>query len=682
PTAAPLNQNLGADFKRWMEIYGKGNAAAFDKHGWMYYSRDVFDFYGPFYWDMWPSLTGAIGMTYETDGGGWKGLLWRREDGSLLSNRDGIAKHYTTAIATIETTASHRADRVRDYLRFRQQAIANGRTQPMKRVVLVPGRDPGRAAELVATLVRSGIEVRRARNAFSTTSAHAYYDDSRAARRFDAGAYVIDLAQPQGTLAKAVLEPVPAMDTAFSRSQIEKYRRNIRRGPNQSREGYEFYDVTAWSLPVTFGVEAYWTEDTPGVEGDLLQLPPEEPALPQAQQAAASGAPARMLAGQVIPVDVPSGVVGARARSAYVFSPDRSGAQRLAYQLLAEGFRVSASLQPVDAGGRAFPRGSFVVRVARNDTTLHARIDALARESGVEVVSVNTAFSDAGQYGIGGEAIAELRAPRIAFVGGEGVSQTGYGAVWWSLERRYGLRFTPVDMTWLNGGDLSQFNVIIIPDASSGALNRTLGKDGAEKLRAWMQAGGTLVTMGGASAWAARESVNLTSARVVGGGDEKDTTGIAGPPRDTITAANRRRERSDRSQPVDDVLAATSPGANNAAPIYLPGSHFDVVLDRTHWLTGGYEQPRVTVMLDGGTFFKLSKEGANVGVFPATGKLHRAGWAWPDNTERLLRGTAFLIEEPVGDGHLVLFANEPMFRGWWRALDKLVLNAIVLGPAM
>ena len=85
-------------------------------------------------------------------------------------------------------------------------------------------------------------------------------------------------------------------------------------------------------------------------------------------------------------------------------------------------------------------------------------------------------------------------------------------------------------------------------------------------------------------------------------------------------------------------------------------------------------------MLEGSNFLTLSKEGANVAVFPASGPLHRAGFAWPQNTERLLRNTALLVEEPVGDGHVVLFANEPLFRGWWRALDKLVLNAIVLGP--
>lgn len=679
PTAAQLNQNFDQTFVRWMEIYGRGNAAAFDRYGWMYYSRDIFDFFGPFYWDSWPSLNGAIGMTYETDGGGWKGILWRREDGSIVSFRDGIAKHFTTALATIQTTADHHAERVRDYLAFRQSAVAAGRTGTMKRVVLVPSSDPGRAAELVATLLRAGIEVRRASAPFASAKAHAYADDATGSRRFDAGAYVIDLAQPQGRVAKAVLEPNAGFDSAFVRAQLARYRRNIRRGTNAPREGYEFYDVTAWSLPVTFGVEAYWTEDAAGVEGALLQLPAEEPALPEAQTSA------RLVGGELLPVDVASGVAGGiarRPRSAYLFSAERNGSARLVYQLLIEGYRVGSATRPVEADGKTWPRGTYIVRVARNDTTLAARIDALARESGVEVTGVNSAFSASAQYGIGSEIIAELKAPRIALVGDDGVNQTSYGAIWWSFERRYGIRFTPVAMRWLSSGDLSAFNVIIIPDASGGALDRTLGKAGADRLRAWMQAGGTLITMGGASEWSARESVNLTSSRTVGTGAERDTTGIPAATTDTAAAKARGREKtSDRSQAQDDLLATTSPSATNATPIELAGSHFDVVLDRTHWLTQGYEQPRITVMMSGSSFFRLSKEGANVGVFPATGTLYRAGFVWPNNTERLLRGTAFLIEEPIGDGHLVLFANDPMFRGWWRALDRLVLNAVLLGPA-
>ena len=680
PTAPQLNPILGKEFQRWMEIYGKANADAFDKRGWMYYSRDVFDFFGPFYWDTWPSLAGGIGMTYETDGGGWKGVLWRREDGSLLSFRDGIAKHYTTAIATIEATAANRTERVRDYLGFRQATIAEGRTGRMREIVLDPANDPGRAAELVSTLLRSGIEVRRATAPFSSSRTHAYHDDAIAPRRFEAGTYVVDLAQPQGRLARAFLEPDAAFDETFTKAQVEKYRRNIRRAPGVNRESYEFYDVTAWSLPVTFGVDAYWTEDSPNVAGAVLTLPAEEPALPQALTAP------RRVGGELLAVNIPSGVTGTgRPRSAYVFGAERNGALRLAYQLLAAGYRVSSAMEAVEADGRSYPRGAYIVRVARNDTSLHARIDQLARESGVEVVGINSAFTSArAQFGIGSEEIADLRLPTVALVGEEGVSQTGYGAIWWALERRYGIAFTPVSVRWLGSGDLGIVNVIIIPDASPGALGRVLGKDGAERIKSWVQRGGTLITMGGASEWAARDNVGLTAARVVGPeGEKRDSTGILVPAAvDTTAAAAKKREKTnDRSAAMDDVLAATSPAATNASPVGLAGSHFDVVLDRTHWLTQGYERPRITVMLAGSTFFKLSKTGANVGVFPATGKLHRAGFAFPENTERLLRGTAFLIEEPLGDGHVILFANEPMFRGWWRALDRLVLNGVVLGPS-
>jgi hypothetical protein len=647
PTARPMNANLGGDFQRWMEIFGKANAAAFDRHGWMYYTRDVFDFYGPFYWDAWPSLTGAIGMTYETDCD--YGIRSRREDGTMCSFRAAIAKHYVSALATIETTASRRADRVRDWVKFRREAIDEGRTSLMKRVVLVPTRDPARAAALAATLRRTGIEVRRATEPFSAPRAHSYADDGVGARRFDAGSYVIDLAQPLGRAARSMLEPSPSMDTAFARSQIERLQRNFRRGANVPREGYEFYDVTAWALPVTFGVEAYWTEDAGPVTGPMLARD-EMPAV--------------------------GGVSGARpARSAYLFSSERNGAPRLAYHLLAGGYRVAISERALEAGGRRFPRGTYVVRVARNDTSVHSRVEQLAREAGVDVFGVNTAYAETEQFGIGSGSMWDLKAPTIALVGDEGVSQTGYGATWYVLEQRYGIPFTPVSTRWLAGGDLSRVNVIIIPEASSGALNRIVAKEGADRLREWVRTGGTLITFGGASAWAARENINLTSARAVGADAKPDTTG--GVKSDTSASARRLQAQRDSA----DLLAVTSPSAITGAPAPLPGSHFDVVLDRTHWLTSGFDDQRLTVLLDGSTFLTLSKEGSNVAVFPKSGRLHRAGFVWPDNTERLLRNSALLIEEPTGGGHVVLFGNEPLFRAWWHALDRLVLNAIVLGPS-
>jgi hypothetical protein len=254
PAAAPVNRNIGPASEKWLTAIGRANAAAFDRYGWQYFVRDQFDLYYPGYYDTWPSLTGATGMTYETDGGGWKGLLWRREDGSLLSFRDGIAKHWVSAMATIEATAARAAERLTDYAAYRRAAVDAGRAGPMRQVVIVPGADPQRAAELAAALVRAGVEVRRADAQFSSGRAHAYGAGSlpnapAGARTFAAGAYVVDLAQPQGRLARAVLEPAPALDPQFARRQQERFRRNQRRGEAGFTEDPEFYDITAWSLP-------------------------------------------------------------------------------------------------------------------------------------------------------------------------------------------------------------------------------------------------------------------------------------------------------------------------------------------------------------------------------------------------------------------------------------------------
>ncbi|HEY0777819.1 MAG TPA: M14 family zinc carboxypeptidase, partial [Gemmatirosa sp.] len=282
PAARPVNANIGPESDKWLAAIGRANAAAFDAQGWQYFVRNEFDLYYPGYWDTWPSLNGATGMTYETDGGGWKGTLWRRDDGSLLSFRDGIAKHWTTAMATIEATAARAAERLVDYGTFRRRAVELGRSGRMREVVLVPGADPQRAAELAAALVRAGIEVRQTNVAVSSARAHAYgagsaVESPNAAgttRHFEPGAYVVDLAQPQGRLARAVLEPAPALDSTFARRQVERFQRNLRRGANAGGEEAEFYDITAWSLPVAFGVEAYWTEDaSSGGGGRLLALP-------------------------------------------------------------------------------------------------------------------------------------------------------------------------------------------------------------------------------------------------------------------------------------------------------------------------------------------------------------------------------------------------------------------------
>jgi hypothetical protein len=60
-------------------------------------------------------------------------------------------------------------------------------------------------------------------------------------------------------------------------------------------------------------------------------------------------------------------------------------------------------------------------------------------------------------------------------------------------------------------------------------------------------------------------------------------------------------------------------------------------------------------------------------------RLRLAGLLWPEARERLAR-TAWLTVERRGHGQVVLFATQPVFRGYHKATGRLLANAVVYGP--
>ena len=214
PPAEAVNLNVTKNQTDWMERYGNAIGDAFDRQGWSYYRRGRFDLFFAGFWDSWPTLNGSIGLTFETDGGGSKGLAWEREDGTILTLRDGVVHHHTGTMASLRLTAENKDQRLRDFYQFKKTAIDEGRTEAMKQVVLLPGRDDARAALLVSTLRAQRIEVSQVCKPYRVAKAHGYFGEAAAARDVPVGAYVIPMAQPQKRLAKALLELEPASRTS------------------------------------------------------------------------------------------------------------------------------------------------------------------------------------------------------------------------------------------------------------------------------------------------------------------------------------------------------------------------------------------------------------------------------------------------------------------------------------
>jgi hypothetical protein len=693
PAALPINPNLPQPVtNKWLEVFGRANASQFDSRNWDYYVRDIFDLFYPGYWDSMPSLNGATGMTYETDGGGFKGINWTRDDGTIVTLRSAIAKHYIASLTTLETAAKNREARLKDYYEFRRTALEEAKTAKMKRIVILPGKDPVKATELIESLQRAKIEVSAAKSSFSSSSAHSYSQKNSGSenRSFPAGAYVIDLDQAQRVWAKSLLEPDTPQDAAFVREQIAKFKRNEMRGKSALREDYGFYDITSWSLPLAFGLEAYWTEDTgqisaENVTDDYLK----------AQRA-----------GGVI------GGNGGRAQIAYVIPYESDAAGALAVRLQQNGYRVAVATRPLTAGGRNWKTGTFVVRISRNNENVHQAISTYAKELGVTVTAVNSGFNESGDTGIGAENVVSLREPKIAILADEAVDQTSFGSIWWTLDR-YGIKFTPLTVNSVKGGALQNYNVLIIPDGAAGRYFSAFGTGGVTTIKDWVSNGGNLICIKGSSVFAALKDVGLTSTKLVGSDDDdQKSEDVLAPPaaaggptpaadktgktdKDGSSAADKNKkdkkavpeptpddsDRSDKGEPAPMLPPIASPSSNaGKVPEAIPGAIFRATVDHTAPITYGVEDDNLPVLISSGYFFRYSKDGINAIVFDSKPKtpLTISGFVWEGNTERLLKGTSYLIDEPTGSGHVILFAEEPFFRGVFRSMTRPFFNSLLL----
>jgi hypothetical protein len=660
PVALPINPNLPQPVtNKWMDIFGRANSAAFDQRNWDYYTRDIFDLFYPGYWDSYPSLNGAIGMTYETDGGGFKGLRWTRDDGTIVTLRSAIAKHFVASMTTLETLTKNKQARLQDFYDFRRNAMAEANNAKLRRIVILPEKDRVKTAEMLEILHRAKVEIKVTNNSFTSNMAHSY-DQKNApvqTKTFPAGSYVIDLNQPQRLLIKALMEQDTPQDDVFVREEMAKFKRNELRGKSAVKEEYRFYDITAWSMPLAFGVDAFWTEDTANVNGNLVTAETLE--------------------------NAKRGSVSGRAQIAYLipYNTDSTGA--MVIRLLKEGFRVNAAIRQLNAGGRNYPAGTFVVRISRNPNEIHEAVQKLSSELGVQVVAINSGYIDEGDTPVGGENVYPLQNPRIAMLADEGVDQTSFGSLWWTLDR-YGIKFTALSLNSVRGGALKGFNILILPDGSAGRYFSGLGAGGVNAIKEWVQGGGTLITVRGASVFAALKDVGLTSAKLVGtdDDDEKGKTAEADKeepqPSPSPKTVDNKTDKQDWQPPILPPIA--SPSANKGAvPEGVPGAIMRATVDRTTYLNYGVDADEIPVLLSSGYFFRYSKEGTNALVFDTKPKkpLTISGFVWEGNTERLLKGTSWLIDEPYGGGHVIMFADEPFFRAIFRSTTRQFFNAIL-----
>ncbi|HEV2131396.1 MAG TPA: hypothetical protein VGR27_09860, partial [Longimicrobiaceae bacterium] len=417
--------------------------------------------------------------------------------------------------------------------------------------------------------------------------------------RLQAGAYVVDLAQPQGRLARTLLEPEARLDSSFIARELESRR---------TGQPDRFYDVTAWSLPYTYRVRAWWTRSTPG------------PLEPVSFGAAAATEPAS-------------------ARYGYAFEPGSEAGLRLLAGLLADSVRVWYAQRGFRVGENRFPHGAFLVRVAANDESVHERVRRHAAAAGAPVAALSSAMVDEGTD-LGSNSVIPLRTPQVALLGGSPINGNSFGFAWFAFDQRLRYPVTPVSVSSLTGAALDDFNVLVVPSTSAGALERELGDAGRERIAAWVRSGGTLITLDAATGWLASERLGLSRLR-------RDTT-----------------------------IAEGQDGA--PLPASVPGAIVRATADTLSPLLAGVNQAELPVLVFSDRIYSAPRDlrpGEAVIRYAEQPRLRLAGYMWPEVPARLA-GTPYLWTERVGRGRVIGFAGDPNFRDLWRGLLPLFANAV------
>ena len=614
PGTTPRNLLLPDDYETWADTFGRANIAEFDKKGLSYFTRDRFDFYYPSYGSSYPSVMGAIGMLTEQGGIGANTAV-ETEDGYVLTLRQRIYDHYTTSLAQMRAAARNRRALI-DYSLRAWDPLAS--KNPVNAYVI---ENDGSVFfdDLLEMLLLNGVHVEQTTEdvAAPATSFRTGRQDSQF---FPRGSLIVPTEQARHLFVNSIL----SRDLQIEDSVM--------------------YDMSTWSAPLAYNLEAYSVQSPLLVDTEPVSVVANNPNL----------------------IGVGAGTSNRVPPYAYVIPWDQRRAPQALAKLWEAGYRVRAAGAAFTSDdGREFAAGSLIVLVGRNpDLENHdAFMARLAQEATVDVYRFATGRMATGMD-LASTRNFPLRQPKVALLVEPPFNVYTSGQVYFLFDwetrlpvdriRASTLRQTAIPKFGTRYGlaDLNDYDVLILPDA--GNLGRVFGQEQQRELRRWMDAGGTLVAVGRSAEFFTEQSGFL---------DDQPLSSPAKP--DPAAAATLRYdERTDFY------------GKRR-----VPGSALNATVDTSHPLAFGVK-PQVYTLRFGTTALEPTASLHSVGRYADdAAALLAGGYAARANLDSLA-GKTWAGVRPLGRGKLVYFMDNPHYRMFWRGPSRMMQNAVMIVPGM
>jgi hypothetical protein len=553
----------------------------------MYYTQENFDdfYYGK--GSTYPDAQGGIGILFEQASS--RGHLQRSANG-LLSFDFTIRNQVKTSFSTLQAAQEMRSELL-DYQRnFYKNAAEEAGQDKRKFILFGDSRDKTKTVEFIKMLLRNKVKIYE--NGANLTADKITFEKDNS--------FVIPFNQTQYKLLRGIFDK----QTTFSDSL--------------------FYDISAWTLPLAFGVPhaAYEGKDV-------------------------------TLGKEVLEVEKAKGqIVGRPSNYAYVMEWHDYLSPNALNTLLNENLIIKAATQPfrgtTNGSYRDFGYGSILIPVQqqpRSAESLQNLLESIAQKTGISFYPLETGLTVEG-IDAGSPNFQTVRTPKVAILVGEGVAMHDAGEAWHLLDQRYDMVVTNLESDDIAKTNLSNYTFIFMPDGNFS----TISEAGKTKLKEWIAAGNTLFAAGnGALSWL----------------KENGITNVKYKAKKTSPSGKTTKRKSYGNM------------ENDLGAIVMGGAIFDTEIDITHPLCYGYTNIHLPVFQADTMLLEVPK---NVYSMPIqfTERPLIAGYVHQSVLETMPSAAAMTVFG-VGTGRVVVTNINPNFRAFWYGTNKLFANSIFFG---
>lgn len=580
PLTPEKNQEITAKIAKY-------HAAFLDRIGSLYFTKENYDdfYYGK--GSTYPDINGAIGILFEQASS--RGHAQQTTNG-ILRFPFTIRNQFTTTLSTLEATKAMRKELLAYQRDFYQSVVEEGAAAPVKAYVFGNRNDKTKAAIFAEMLIRHKIEVYELNNNLNA-------DVQSYQPAFEKGnAYVVPGNQSQHRLIRAIFE------------KTLQYKDSL------------FYDVTAWTMPLAFGL-SYAALNASKFNSGMLGTKLEK---------------LNPSAGNLI---------GGKTNYAYLMEWNELYAPRALFELMESGIVAKVATRSftmaLEGANKNFSYGTISIPVQAQSIDaqkLYETIKAVTERNGITTYSVTTGNVTGGSD-LGSSKMVSITKPSVAMLTGQGVNALDAGEIWYLLDQQFNLPSTHLDISIFNRVDISKYNTLIMVSGNYGDLHK-------EKLRTWIQAGGTLIVTEEAVQWAAQNGLtNITFKKIKG----QDSTAIL---------PYVEKEFRDGAQRMN-------------------GTIFRAEVDITHPLAFGYTVPYVDLFKSNSIFPEKNKNPySNPYIYKD--KPLQSGFITKPNYDAVKNSAAVMVNT-LGTGRVISIADNPNFRAFWLGGTKLFMNAIFFG---